>query len=263
MKKKKGSVNRFDRQIRCTDFGETGQKSLAKGRVLLVGMGGLGSWIAEILVRSGVGFIRICDDDQVDLTNLHRQALYTEKDAEEGKSKTDAAFTRLSDLNQDCDIDVFSERITRQNIARAAEGCDLIIDAVDNFETRYLINDFSVKTGMPWVSGGVFEGEGQVMVLIPGVTPCLQCILPLDSENTSGHVHTVPGSGVFGPTVSTIASLQAFEVIKYLAGKKEAISPYLTKIDFLKNTVQRIHLSSLRQVDRCPCCDKHQFQYLK
>jgi adenylyltransferase/sulfurtransferase len=262
MSRKNDKTNRYDRQTLFRDFGTGGQTKLAEGRVLLVGVGGLGSWISEILARAGVGYIRICDNDRVDLTNIHRQAHYTEADAAAGILKTEAAAKRIAEINDGCIVDVFAERITRETIHRAAKGCDLIVDAVDNFETRYLINDFSVKYNIPWVSGGVLEAEGQVMVLIPGKTPCLQCILPPDAEPGAGHVLTLPDSGILGPTVAAIASLQAFEAVKYLSGHPDEVSPYLTKINFWENTVQRMQLANLRQTDRCPCCDQRRFVYL-
>lgn len=254
---------RFSRQIAFAGFGADGQARLGKGRALVVGVGGLGSWVAELLVRAGVGMLRICDDDSVELSNLHRQALYVEADAAQWPLKAEAAAKRLSAINSDCQIEPFCERIDRLTIHRAAKETEVIIDATDNFETRFLINDYAVKYSVPWVSAGVMEGEGQVMTLMPGKTPCLRCILPWAPSCCAGDSNASCEFGVLGPVVAAMASMQAVEAVKLLADFADKASPYLTKFDMWNNTFQRIPLSTLGPVADCPCCGRKEFEYLK
>lgn len=258
-----GKSRRYSRQIAFSAFGPTGQEQLARGRALVVGVGGLGSWAAEQLVRAGIGRIRLCDDDSVEFSNLHRQALYAETDAEQRTMKAEAAAVRLNAINSDCRIETFCERIDRLTIHRAANAMDVIVDATDNFETRYLINDYTAKYNLPWVSAGVMEGEGQVMTLIPGKTPCLRCILPSMPSCCAGDSNACCTFGVLGPVVAAMSSMQALEAIKLLSGYADRVSPYLTKFNLWNNTIQRIPLSKLGPNSACPCCGRKEFEYLE
>ncbi len=152
---------RFSRQIAFSAFGQAGQAQLARSRALVVGVGGLGSWAAELLVRAGVGAIRICDDDCVELSNLHRQALYAEVDAVQVSLKTQAAAARLRALNSDCQVEPFCERIDRLTIHRVAKGVDVIVDATDNFETRFLIMITRLNSGCPGYRRVLWKGKGK------------------------------------------------------------------------------------------------------
>lgn len=254
---------RFSRQTIFAAFGQAGQSRFAHSSVLVVGIGGLGSWASELLVRAGVGRLVLCDDDSVELSNLHRQALYTESDAAAHSLKVFAAAGRLKALNSECTVDLFAERIDRLTILRAARGIDVILDGTDNFQTRYLINDYAVKYGIPWVSAGVMEAQGQVMTLIPGHTPCLRCILPTPPSCCGEDVNACVQSGVLGPATATLSAMQAMEAVKLLSGHREHVSPYLTKIDLWNNTLQRIELSKLRPIAPCRCCGQKEFDYLE
>ena len=233
------------------------------GRALIVGVGGLGSWTAELLVRAGVGAVRLCDDDSVELSNLHRQALYAETDAAKRPLKPEAAAQRLRAINSGCVIEPFCERIDRLTMYRAAKEMDIIIDATDNFETRFLINDYAVKYGIPWVSAGVMEGEGQVMTLIPGKTPCLRCILPSVPSCCAGDSNACRQFGVLGPVVAAMAAMQTTEAVKLLSGFVDTACPFLTKFDLWNNTAQRIPLAGLGPKPECPCCGQKEFEYLE
>jgi len=254
---------RFSRQTIFAAFGQAGQERLSKSSVLIVGAGGLGSWSAELLVRAGVGRIVLCDDDGVELSNLHRQALYTESDAAARMLKVNAAAARLKAINSRCVVEPFAERIDRLTILRAARGVDVIVDGTDNFQSRYLINDYAVKYGIPWVSAGVMEAQGQVMTLIPGQTPCLRCMMPTPPSCCGEDVNACVQAGVLGTAVATLSAMQATEAIKLLSGYREQASPYLTKIDLWNNTLQRIALSKLRPASPCRCCEQKEFDYLE
>lgn len=168
---------RYSRQIVFRDLGLEGQRKLMSGRVLVVGAGGLGTWAAELLTRAGVGLLRLADDDKVDLTNIHRQGLYDESDAEASKPKVQAAAERLARINAGAAIETINTRLERTNIDSLAGDVDVILDGTDNFATRFLINDYAVKYGKPWIFAGVVGAEGQMMTIVPGRTPCLRCIM--------------------------------------------------------------------------------------
>lgn len=252
---------RFARQVTFGPWGNRSQKSLSQGRVLIVGCGGLGSWTAELLVRAGVGFLRIVDSDIVELTNIHRQALYGEADAIDRRSKVEAAANRLRNLSSLCEINAVPELIDRFNIGRLAQDVDVILDGTDNFTTRFLLNDYCVKNSLPWVFAGVVRSEAQTMTVLPDKTPCLRCVM--DSPPSACLDPNCLEAGVLGPAVSAVASFQAIEVMKLLAGHHEAISPYLFKMDLWGNTIQRIRMSGPIESPPCRCCVQKEYQYLE
>lgn len=249
-------LERFKRHTGFAEFGSEGQSRLAKSCALVVGVGGLGSWTAELLVRAGVGQVRLCDHDRVELSNLHRTALYVEQDVAERRLKAEAAAARLRAIGGDCRIEPFAERIDFRTLPKAAEGADIILDGTDNFETRFLINDYAVKYNRPWVFAGVMEGQGQVAALIPGKTPCLRCILP--SVPPRGEPF-----GVLGPVVAFMSALQAAEAVKVLSGHAEKVNACLMKFDLWNNSIQKIPLSKLRPSEPCRCCGRGEFEFLE
>ena len=249
----------YDRQIRFVGLGEDGQRRLAGGAALIVGVGGLGSWQAELLVRAGVGRLRLVDDDRVEAVNLHRQALYEEADV--GRLKVEAAADRLGRLNPSIRVEPVAERIGPANAERLAVGMDVILDGTDNFAARFLINDLSVRSGIPWVFGGVVEARGQVATFVPGRTGCLRCLYdapPKGVEEPRAATH-----GVLGPAVAAIASLQALEAIKVLSENAERAVPCLLSLDLWSNVVRRIDLASAGPRDDCPCCKGRRFDHLQ
>lgn len=254
-------ASRYSRQVLVAGLGLAGQRALMEGRALVVGVGGLGSWVAELLARAGVGFLRLVDPDQVDLTNIHRQALYTEADAARHVPKVEAAEARLSEINSAVAVEAVAARLERANIALLADGMNVLVDGTDNFATRYLVNDYAVKTGVPWVFAGVIRSEAQVMAVLPGRTACLRCILetpPPPCEDPSCRT-----AGVLGPAVAAVAALQAVEVVKILAGRPESVSPYLLKLDYWANSARQVAtVGAARRAD-CPCCGQRDFEFLE
>jgi adenylyltransferase/sulfurtransferase len=259
MERQNPNFDRYHRQIVYAPFGVAGQQRLGAAKALVVGVGGLGSWAAELLTRAGVGMLRLVDDDRVELVNVHRQALYDESDAEAQRPKAQAAARRLRQINAAVEIQPVIERLKADNIARLAEGVDVILDGADNFATRFIVNDFCVKNSLPWVFAGVVGAEGQVMSVIPGCTACLRCVY--DSPAPPCVEPTCRAAGVLGPAVAAIASMQAMEALKILAGMAEKVSPFLTKLDFWTNQLQRIDTSA--PAANCPCCKQRLFEYLE
>ena len=251
---------RYRRQTVFPPLGLDGQRRLSEGRALIVGMGGLGTWIAELLARGGVGFLRVADDDRVDLTNIHRQALYAESDADVGRPKVEAAAERLAAINHDVRIEPVITRVDRDSIGELAGDVGVILDGTDNFDSRYLINDYAVKTGRPWVFAGAVGAEAQTMTIIPGRTACLRCVL--DTPPPACVDPSCRGFGVLGPAVAAVAAFQAAEAFKILTHQLETVSPYLLKFDMWTNSLQRINTASCRRAD-CVCCGHNEYEFLE
>ncbi len=244
--------SRYARQEAFAAWGPEAQHALGRGRALVVGVGGLGSWTSDLLTRAGVGFLRLIDDDRLETVNLHRQGLYDEAGAAAGTPKALAAAERLAAINSEVRVEPIVGRITAENIAGLAQDVDLVIDGTDNFAARYLINDACVKLGRPWVFAGVVRAEAQVLAIRPGLTPCLRCLLPEPPPPSASP--TCREVGVLGPAVSLVASLQALEAMKLLAGRADAVSPWLLKLDLWANTVSRLRLAG--PAPECPCCGR-------
>jgi molybdopterin/thiamine biosynthesis adenylyltransferase len=220
--------------------------------VLLVGCGALGCVVAEQLVRAGVGHLVLVDRDVVETTNLQRQVLFDEADAKAGIPKAIAAFNRLSSINSTIKITPVVSDVHAGNI-ESLTGVDLIVDGTDNAETRYLLNDVSVKRNIPWVYGACVGTDGRVMAIQPGVTPCLQCVFP--EPPGVGELQTCDTAGVLGPAISVVAGYQAVEALKLLTGHTEAILAGLLTIDFWKNRHRSIFDFSIgRWNPRLPRC---------
>ena len=254
------NLARYSRQVAFDGLGLSGQKALAGGRALIVGVGGLGSWTAELLARAGVGFLRLADPDRVDLTNIHRQAIYSEADAAAGLSKVEAAGRRLADINSGTVVEGVQQRVDHRNIESLAAGMGVLIDGTDNFATRFLLNDFAVKTGRPWVFAGCLRAEWQTMTVLPGRSPCLRCLM--DAPPPACTEANCRQAGVIGPAVAAVAAFQAAEAIKILAGRADLCSPYLLKADLWANTFQRLAWADFRNPD-CPCCARREFEFLE
>jgi len=261
MKPHARNLLRYGRQTAFASLGASGQRRLMAGRALIVGVGGLGSWVAELLARSGVGMLRLADDDRVDITNIHRQAMYDERDAAERRLKVEAAAACLSRINADVAVETAAERLDAANVARLADGVHVIMDGTDNFATRFVINDYCVKTHLPWVFAGVVGSQAQTMTVVPGRTACLRCVF--DSPPPPCVDPSCRTDGVMAPAVAAIASVQAAEAIKILSGRAEDASPYLLKLDLWKNTLQRIDAAAAAADNNCPCCKRRQFEFLE
>ena len=252
---------RYQRQMIFSGLGLKAQRRLMDSSVLIVGLGGLGSWSAELLARAGVGRMRLVDRDRVDVTNLPRQAMYEESDATDGVAKVQAAAARLRRIRSDADVEPVEERLDKTNVASLADGVDLILDGTDNFATRFVINDFAVRSGTAWVFAGVVGAEAQTMTIVPGRTPCLRCVF--DSPPPPCVDPTCRSAGVLGPAVSAIAAIEAIEAMKILAGRIDQVSPYLLKLDLWGNTIQRLNPAEAGAQSQCPCCKGRQFEFLE
>ena len=252
-------IDRYRRQVGYAPLGETGQRNLLAGRVLVVGSGALGCVVADTLVRAGVGFVRLVDRDFVETDNLHRQVLFDESDATAQLPKAVAAANRLRRVNSSVEIEPIVADLNATNIRELADDLQLIVDGTDNFETRYLVNDYAVANNMPWVFGGCVGAEGQAMAIVPGETPCLACIMPEPPPATAQP--TCETAGVLGPIVNVIASLQAMEALKLLSGNREQLNPALTLVDLWHNQIRSIGIGASRSGD-CPACGRREFDWL-
>jgi len=248
--------------MRVPGFGKVGQERLLNSRVTLCGVGALGTVLANTLVRAGVGFLRVVDRDFVEPSNLQRQVLFDESDVANNLPKAEAAAIKLRQINSGVTIEPIVADINRTNIEDLCRDADLILDGTDNFEIRYLINDVSIKHNKPWVYGGAVGTEGMSMTIIPGQTPCLQCVF--EKSPGPGEVGTCETAGVLGPIVSIIASFQAAEALKILAGKPEAINRELFCINLWDNTNRRVKIAPLAgRKGKCPCCALKKFDWLE
>jgi len=253
-------LDRYRRQMRFAPLGEEGQRRLLASRVLVVGCGALGSVAADLLVRAGVGFVRVVDRDFLEADNLHRQVLFDERDVAEQLPKAVAAARRLAQINSAIEIDPVVADLSAANISSLADDVDLLVDGTDNFETRYLVNDYAVAHGKPWVFGGCVGAEGQVLAILPGETPCLGCLAP---EPPPAEMQpTCETAGVIGPIVSVIASLQSAEALKILSGNREAVSRRLTIVDLWSNQIRSIGIARLGGEHACRTCGERDFPWL-
>jgi molybdopterin/thiamine biosynthesis adenylyltransferase len=232
---------RYDRQIMIGEIGQEGQGRLKRSRVVIAGAGGLGSPIAIYLTAAGIGTIRIIDHDQVALSNLNRQVLHGEEDV--GRKKVDSARTKLRNLNSTVDIQAIAETITEENVSELVNGCDAIVDAMDNLPTRYILNRCAIEKNIPFFHGAVNGFEGRVMTIIPGETACLRCM----------YRGLVPQEKfpVIGVAPAVIGSIQATEVIKYLVGIGELLTNRLLMYDGLKVTFNEFRLNKNPNCDHC------------
>ncbi len=251
---------RYARQIRYAPLGASGQEQLARGRALVCGCGALGTVIANLLARAGVGHLRIVDRDFVELTNLQRQVLFDEQDAAEGTPKALAAAEKLARANSQIQIEPVIADVDHRNIEALCRDVDVILDGTDNFETRFLLNDASQALGIPWVYGGCLGAEGQTMTIVPGQSACLACLL--GEPPPPGSLPTCDTAGVVGPAVTVIAALQAMEGLKLLAGRAEAVSRVLTVIDLWDNHLRQVRLSAWGEAVQCPACYRKDWPWL-
>ncbi|MGA2033974.1 MAG: ThiF family adenylyltransferase [Thermoguttaceae bacterium] len=254
------SPERYARQVRFPPLGQAGQDRLSGGRALLCGCGALGSTAANILVRAGVGMLRIVDRDFVELSNLQRQTLFDESDAAAGVPKAVAAAEKLRAVNSSVTVEPIVADVHSGNVEQLCQGIDLILDGTDNFETRFLLNDAAVRHDLPWIYGGCVGDEGQTMTILPGETPCLACLI--GECPPPGATPTCVTAGILGPIVGVIASIQAMEALKILSGHREAVSRHLTVVELWSQRIRQIDVSSsCRQAD-CAVCRRRDFAWL-
>jgi adenylyltransferase/sulfurtransferase len=249
---------RYSRQILFPGIGVEGQEALGRSRVVVAGCGALGSFHAAALSRAGVGHITIIDRDYVEPSNLQRQWLFEESDAEQALPKAVAAERRLASINSGVQVTGVVADLIPSNAEELLGEADLILDGTDNFETRYLINDFAVSRGKPWIYGAAVGSYGLTMPVLPGVTACLRCVYP---EPPGCAQPTCETAGVLGPIVSTIASLQAAEALKILSGHPELVRARITTVDVWDGGIRQIAMPPPDAA--CPCCGKRQFPWLE
>ena len=251
---------RYIRQVRYPPLGEAGQRRLMQSSVLVAGCGALGNVLASILVRAGVGRVRIVDRDFVEGHNLQRQFLFTEAHAAEQMPKAVAAAEVLRQANSTVEVEPIVGDINFATIGKLCEGADAVVDGTDNFETRFLLNDAAVNYGIPWVYGGCLGAEGQSMTILPGETACLRCLMA--ECPPPGSTPTCDTAGVLGPIVAVIASIEAVEAMKMLSGNRGAVSRNLTVVELWDARIHQVDVSRLREQAECPCCKGSQFPWL-
>jgi len=256
-------MDRYHRQTLLPQIGPEGQARLGAARVLLVGCGALGCVIADQLVRAGVGTLVVADRDIVELTNLQRQVLFDEQDVKEAMPKAVAAARRLGRINSSVQIDPLVCDVHAGNIEALAglepdgRRVDLILDGTDSVETRYLINEVSVKHSVPWVYGACVGMEGRAMAIRPPRTACLRCVFP--EPPAPAELPTCDTAGVLGPLAAVVGALQATVAIKLLVGAE--VAEELHRIDLWRGRFGSIDVSQGKRAE-CPVCGAREFEYL-
>ena len=249
---------KYSRQVLFAPLGPEGQERLGATSAVVVGCGAIGAAAAELLVRAGIGRLRILDRDFVETSNLQRQSLFDEADAAQALPKAVAAERKLRAINSDVRVEGLIADLGPKNAAELLGEFPLILDGTDNFETRFLINDFAVKSGTPWVYAAAVASYGVTMTIRPGQTPCLSCLL--ESSNGAGLEETCDTIGVLGPIVNLIASLEVTEALKILAGRSDALHGRLLSADVWSGRFQAI---GVERNPACRACAREDFPYLE
>lgn len=250
---------RYSRQILFRGIGAKGQQRLTAGRVAVVGCGATGSALASLLARSGVGELRIIDRDYVEASNLQRQSLFDERDASESLPKAVAATRKIALFNSDVKLEARVEDVVPGNIEALLEEMDIILDGTDNFETRYLINDYAVKASVPWIYAAAVGSYGVTLNVVPGKTACLACLFP---DSPRGMVETCETSGILNTAVNVVASVAASEALKLLLGGAalERLRETLWSFDVWTNDHAEIAAGKPRA--GCRACGERNFVHL-
>jgi len=255
------SLERYSRQILFQHIGEERQKLLMDSYAVVIGCGALGTVSSSYLTRAGIGHIRIIDRDFIEESNLQRQILFDENDIAEGIPKAIAAQRKLRGINTKTNIEGIVTDINYANIDELTKNADIILDGTDNFETRFLINDFCVKNNIPWIYSACIGSRGVMMNIIPSKTPCLRCVF--ETMPQMGSFPTCDTAGVIGSIAGVIGSIQVTEAIKILTKNYESINKTLLEIDVWDTRYKQIDVSSLRNLNNCPTCKSHKYRYLE
>jgi molybdopterin/thiamine biosynthesis adenylyltransferase len=250
-------ADRYSRQILFPGIGEEGQERLRAARLVIVGCGATGSALVSLLARAGVGHLRIIDRDYVESSNLQRQSLFDESDAVESIPKAAAAAKKITAFNSEIVTEAHIADLTPVNIAQLLEGVQLILDGTDNFQTRYLINDFAVQKNLPWIYTAAVGAYGITMNILPGESSCLSCVFP---EPPSGTVETCDTAGILNSAVNLVASIAATEAIKILIGAKDKLRRTLFSYDVWTN--QQSEISTVAPRPDCQTCGAREFPHL-
>ena len=249
--------DRYSRQVLFPGIGPDGQALLAQGRIAIVGCGATGACVSGLLARAGVGHLLIIDRDYVEPSNLQRQSLFDEADAAESLPKAVAAARKIAAFNSDVQTKAEVADLTPENIETLLGDAHLILDATDNFETRYLINDFAVKHGKPWIYAAAVAAYAVTMNIIPGETACLACMFPAPPEGT---VETCDTAGILNSAVNLVGSVQATEAIKFLVGAKDKLRRILLSFDVWSN--EQAEIAAGRPRPGCQTCERREFIHL-
>ena len=248
---------RYSRQILFRGVGAEGQRKLAVARVAIVGCGATGSAVASLLARSGVGTIRIIDRDYVEPSNLQRQALFDESDARESLPKAVAAARRIAAFNSQIVVEPKVADLTPENVEELLEGVELILDGTDNFETRYLVNDYALKQSVPWIYAAAVGSYGVTLNVLPGTTACLACVFP---DSPQGTFETCETAGILNSAVNLVASIAATEALKFLVGAQSKMRRTLLSWDVWTN--EQAEVKAIRPRAGCRACGERNFVHL-
>jgi molybdopterin/thiamine biosynthesis adenylyltransferase len=241
--------DRYSRQVLFKEIGAEGQNKLARSRIVIVGCGATGSALASLLARSGIGTLRILDRDYVERSNLQRQALFDEEDARESVPKAIAAARQIARFNSQIVVEPHVADLTPANVESLLGGCDLILDGTDNFETRYLVNDYALKTSVAWIYAAAVGSYAVTMNILPGETACLACMFP---DPPRGTVETCETAGILNSAVSLVASLAATEASKFLVGARSKMRRTLLSWDVWTN--ERAEMAATHPRTGCQAC---------
>ena len=253
------TLEKYSRQMLFAGIGPEGQRRLLASRVTIAGCGAIGAAAANLLVRAGVGSVKIIDRDFVEPSNLQRQTLFDESDARDALPKAVAAEQKLRSINSGVEVKGVVADLSPRNAEELLSGCDLILDGTDNFETRFFVNDFAVKAGRPWIYAAGVASYGLTLTIRAGVTPCLACLLE-SGESSHSLEETCDTVGVLGPIVNLVASWEVAEALKILAGHPEALHGRLISCDVWTGRLQSIRV--VRNPE-CRACVKHHYRYLE
>ncbi|NUO07933.1 MAG: ThiF family adenylyltransferase [Candidatus Brocadia sp.] len=251
---------RYARQELFYGIGRQGQKLLQEKTAVLVGCGALGCTSANLLVRAGLKRLRIVDRDYIEESNLQRQSLFDEEDIHKNLPKAIAAQRKLQKVNSHIQIESVIADLNPSNIETLLINAHIVVDGTDNFETRFLINDYCVKNGIPWIYGACIGSTGLTMNIIPSKTPCLRCML--EEIPPFGTTGTCDTEGIIAPIASMIASVQAAEALKILTDNFDTLSKGLLKVDLWRNEIKKLQVDDIKEKANCMTCKQHQYEFL-
>lgn len=252
-------LERYSRQILFDGIGEAGQRRLMDSRAVIIGCGALGTAQSEALARAGVGRLLIVDRDFVESSNLQRQTMFTERDAQERLPKAVACLNHLAEINSEVKAEALVADVNHSNVERIIEGSDVVLDGTDNFATRYLINDACVKHRIDWVYGAAVGSYGVTMTVRPRVSPCLRCIF--EEAPPAASAPTCDTAGVIMPIISVVAAMQVSEALKLLTGQVDKLHGSLMQFDVWNNEYRRIKLDA--PSPECPTCALGRYEMLE
>ncbi len=248
---------RYSRQVLFAGIGPEGQRRLLESNVAIVGCGATGSVLASLLARSGVGQLRIIDRDYVESSNLQRQTLFDEADAAQSLPKAIAACRKIASFNSQILVEPYVGDLIPENVEKLLAGVQLILDGTDNFETRYLVNDYAVKNSVPWIYAAAVHSYAITMNIVPGETACLSCIFP---ASPGGVVETCETAGILNSAVNLAASIAASEAVKLLVGERRQLRRTLLAYDLWRNERAEVSAGVPRQ--DCRTCGRREFMHL-